>query len=288
MIELDLSKIQGLIDIAVAEDFGMGDPTTLVTVDEDAKAETRIVSREDIVVCGMALVGSVLDRYDRRLQLEVLIEDGQNAKRGDVMGVISGPVRPMLSAERVVLNFLQRLCGISTLTSKYVEVVSGTKAKIFDTRKTTPGWRQLEKYAVRCGGGENHRIHLGDGVLIKDNHIAEFGNDLESKLSDMVVMAKAIEGVKFVGVEVDNIEFQLVRVLRVDGIDIVLLDNMTNGQMRQAVAMRDETSGERPLLEASGNVRIETVRAVAETGVDRISIGAITHSAVSVDIGLDR
>ncbi|MCK5000338.1 MAG: nicotinate-nucleotide diphosphorylase (carboxylating), partial [Anaerohalosphaera sp.] len=156
------------------------------------------------------------------------------------------------------------------------------------TRKTTPGWRQLEKYAVRCGGGENHRIHLGDGVLIKDNHIAEFGNDLESKLSDMVVMAKAIEGVKFVGVEVDNIEFQLVRVLRVDGIDIVLLDNMTNGQMRQAVAMRDETSGERPLLEASGNVRIETVRAVAETGVDRISIGAITHSAVSVDIGLDR
>ena len=288
MRELDLGKIQGLIDIAVAEDFGMGDPTTLVTVAEDAVTETRIVSRDNIVVCGMALVGSVLGRYDENLQIDVLIEDGQSAKSGDVMGVISGPVRSMLSAERVVLNFLQRLCGISTVTNKYVEAVSGTNAKIYDTRKTTPGWRELEKYAVRCGGGENHRMHLGDGVLIKDNHIAEFGDELESKLTVMVGEAKKIEGVEFVGVEVDDIEFQLVGVLRVKGVDIVLLDNMTNDEMRQAVAMRNEAGGERPLLEASGNVRLDTVREAADTGVDRISIGALTHSAVSVDIGLDR
>lgn len=288
MRELDLGKIQGLIDIAVAEDFGMGDPTTLVTVAEEAVTETRIVSRDNIVVCGMALVGSVLGRYDEKLQINVLIEDGQSAKSGDVMGVISGPVRSMLSAERVVLNFLQRLCGISTVTSKYVEAVRGTNAKIYDTRKTTPGWRELEKYAVRCGGGENHRMHLGDGVLIKDNHIAEFGDKLESKLTVMVGEAKKIEGVEFVGVEVDNIEFQLVGVLRVEGVDIVLLDNMTNDEMRQAVAMRNEAGGDKPLLEASGNVRLDTVREAAETGVDRISIGALTHSAVSVDIGLDR
>lgn len=288
MKRLELAKIQELIDIAVEEDFGMGDPTTLVTVAADAVTETRIVSREKIVVCGMVLVGDVLRRYDERLSVEVTINDGETAGVGDVLGVISGPLRPMLSAERVVLNFLQRLCGISTTTSKYVDAVVGTAAKIYDTRKTTPGWRELEKYAVRCGGGENHRMHLGDGVLIKDNHVAEFGGELKSKLTTMIAEAHAIKGVEFVGVEVDDIEFQLPQVLSVDGVDIVLLDNMTDDEMEKAVGMRNEACGDKPLLEASGNVRLDNVGAVAKTGVNRISIGALTHSAVSVDIGLDR
>ena len=288
MKKLELAKIQGLIDIAVEEDFGMGDPTTLITVGAGVATETRIVSREEIVVCGMVLVGDVLSRYDDKLKVEIAIHDGKTAKAGDVLGIIRGPLRPMLSAERVVLNFLQRLCGISTTTRKYVGAVEGTVAKIYDTRKTTPGWRELEKYAVRCGGGENHRMHLGDGVLIKDNHVAEFGEQLKEKLTTMVAEAHAIEGVEFVGVEVDDIEFQLKQVLGVDGVDIVLLDNMTLDEMVTAVALRNEMCGDVPLLEASGNVRLANVGEVAKTGVDRISIGALTHSAMSVDIGLDR
>ena len=288
MKKLDLAKIQGLIDLSVEEDFGKGDPTTLVTVDVDATTETRIVSRETIVVCGMVMVGDVLRRYDERLSVEVAIGDGETADAGDVLGVISGPLGPMLSAERVVLNFLQRLCGISTATRKYVDAVEGTSAKIYDTRKTTPGWRELEKYAVRCGGGENHRMHLGDGVLIKDNHVAEFSEEIKNKLTPMVARAHRIDGVEFVGVEVDDVEFQLRQVLEVAGVDIVLLDNMTYEQMEAAVAMRNRICGDVPLLEASGNVKLENVREVAKTGVDRISIGALTHSAVSVDIGLDR
>ena len=288
MKKLELAKIQGLIDIAVEEDFGKGDPTTLVTVGAGVATETRIVSREEIVVCGMVLVGDVLSRYDDKLKVEVAIHDGETAKAGDVLGIIRGPLRPMLSAERVVLNFLQRLCGISTTTRKYVTAAEGTVAKIYDTRKTTPGWRELEKYAVRCGGGENHRMHLADGVLIKDNHVAEFGEQLKEKLTTMVAEAHAIEGVEFVGVEVDDIEFQLKQVLGVDGVDIVLLDNMTLDEMVTAVALRNEMFGDVPLLEASGNVRLENVGEVAKTGVDRISIGALTHSAMSVDIGLDR
>ena len=288
MKKLELAKIQGLIDIAVEEDFGKGDPTTLITVGAGVATETRIVSREEIVVCGMVLVGDVLSRYDDKLKVEIAIHDGETAKAGDVLGIIRGPLRPMLSAERVVLNFLQRLCGISTTTRKYVTAAEGTVAKIYDTRKTTPGWRELEKYAVRCGGGENHRMHLADGVLIKDNHVAEFGEQLKEKLTTMVAEAHAIEGVKFVGGEVDDIEFQLKQVLGVAGVDIVLLDNMTLDEMVTAVALRNKMCGDVPLLEASGNVRLANVGEVAKTGVDRISIGALTHSAVSVDIGLDR
>lgn len=285
--KLDLEKIGPLIDMAVEEDYGNGDPTSEITIESDAIAKASIVTREEIVVCGMEVVREVLKRYDTKLKLRILIKDGELANAGNKLGVIEGPLRSMLSAERVVLNFLQRLCGISTTTWKYVSAVKGTKAKIYDTRKTTPGWRLLEKYAVRCGGGYNHRIGLGDGVLIKDNHITQFATKLYPKLKNMVAEAKNTKGVKFVAVEVDHVDHQLDRVLKVEGVDFILLDNMGQWQLKHAVKMRDEMCGSKPLLEASGNVTLNNVLAVAQCGVDRIAIGAITHSAAAVDIGLD-
>ena len=288
MKKLKIKEIQRLIDLAVEEDFGEGDPTSQITIDEDVSTKTYIVSREDIIVCGMDVVAEVLKRYDERLKLKVLIGDGERAEIASHLGIIEGPLRSMLSAERVVLNFLQRLCGVSTTTWKYVSTIRGTRAKIYDTRKTTPGWRLLEKYAVRCGGGYNHRMRLGDGVMIKDNHVAEMGSKLQSKLKKMVKEAKAYKGVKFVSVEVDHVDHQLDKVLKVPGIDVVLLDNMGQWQLKHAVEMRDKMCGKTPKLEATGNVNLSTVLQIARCGVDRISVGAITHSATAVDIGLDR
>lgn len=286
--KLDITKVAGLIDIAVEEDYGKGDPSSLVTIDENATAKTNIITREEIVVCGMDVVREVLKRYDEKLKLRVLIKDGKRAHVANKLATIEGPLRSMLSAERVVLNFLQRLCGISTATWKYVSAVKGTKTKIYDTRKTIPGWRVLEKYAVRCGGGHNHRVHLGDGVLIKDNHIAQLGTHFYPKLKKMITAARKIKGVKFVCVEVDHVDHQLNHVLKIPGIDIILLDNMGQWQLKHAVEMRNEMCGKKPLLEASGNVTLNTVATIAHCGVDRIAVGAITHSAVAVDIGLDR
>jgi nicotinate-nucleotide pyrophosphorylase (carboxylating) len=196
----------------------------------------------------------------------------------------------MLSAERVLLNFLQRLSGIATTTRKYVRAVDGTKAKIYDTRKTTPGWRILEKYAVRCGGGYNHRLGLYDGILIKDNHLAQLGKNFYPKLEKMIVEARKNKKVKFIAVEVDHVDDQLNYVLKIPGIDIVLLDNMGQWQLKHAVDMRNAMRKERkkPLLEASGNITLHNVSAIAQCGIDRIAIGAITHSAAAVDIGVDR
>jgi len=236
----------------------------------------------------MDLVREILKRYDERLKLRVLIGDGQRANVANRLGIIEGPLRPMLSAERVVLNFLQRLCGISTMTWKFVSAVRGTKAKIYDTRKTTPGWRELEKYAVRCGGGYNHRMSLGDAVMFKDNHLTEMGENLESKLNQMVQQARQYKGVKFVVVEIDHVDNQLDHVLTIPGIDIILLDNMGQWQLKHAVEMRNHMCGKKPLLEASGGINLNNVLAIAKCGVDRIAVGAITHSAVGVDIGLDR
>ena len=290
MKKLDIKKIQTLIDLAVEEDFGKGDPTSLITIPEDEMAKATIVSREEIFVCGMDVIADVLKRYDERLKIKILKKDGEYARVADRLGVITGPLRSMLSAERVVLNFLQRLCGIATTTHKYVVAVRGTKAKIYDTRKTTPGWRELEKYAVRCGGGNNHRYNLGDAVMIKDNHLAELGRNFGPKLKKMIEQSHNIKGVKFVSVEVDHVDDQLNRVLKVQGVDVVLLDNMGQWQLRHAVEMRNEMCGvnAKPLLEASGGITLNNVRQLAKCGVDRISIGAVTHGAISVDIGLDR
>jgi nicotinate-nucleotide pyrophosphorylase (carboxylating) len=286
---LDLSTIEPLIDMAVQEDFGAGDPTSEITVDADARARGYLISREEIVVSGMQVAELILKKYDKRLKLKPLVHDGERVSVAERLGVIEGPLRPMLSAERVVLNFLQRLCGISTMTWKYVSAIRGTRAKIYDTRKTTPGWRELEKYAVRCGGGYNHRMHLGEAVMFKDNHIAELGTKLQPRLKQLVAQARAREGVKFVVVEVDHVDNQLDRVLTIPGIDVILLDNMGQWQLKHAVEMRNAICGKRkPLLEASGGITLNTVLAVANCGVDRIAVGGITHSAIAVDIGLDR
>ncbi len=287
MKKLNLVKVQPLINMAVREDFGAGDPTSRITVKDDVIARADIVTREEIVVCGMEVVREVLRKYDKRLKLRVFIRDGKRANVANKLATIAGPLRSMLSAERVVLNFLQRLCGISTTTWKFVNAVRGTRARIYDTRKTMPGWRLLEKYAVRCGGGHNHRLGLGDAVLIKDNHISQLGPNFYPKLKKMVAKAKATKGVKFVGVEVDHVDHQLNHVLKIPGVDVILLDNMGQWQLKHAVEMRNEMCGRRPLLEASGNVTLNNVLAIAQCGVDRIAVGAITHSAAAVDIGLD-
>jgi nicotinate-nucleotide pyrophosphorylase (carboxylating) len=288
--EFDISEAMPLIRMAIEEDLGQGDVTSELLFDASTTAKANIVSREEIVVCGMDVAAEILRCYDEKLKLKVRINDGERAHVGSKLGVIVGPLRSMLSSERVMLNFLQRLSGIATTTRKYVRAIQGTKAKIYDTRKTTPGWRVLEKYAVRCGGGHNHRLGLYDGILIKDNHLAELGRDFGKKLAQIVEEARAIKGVKFIAVEVDHVDDQLDHVLRIPGIDIVLLDNMGQWQLQHAVRMRNEMcgKGKKPLLEASGNITLSTVSAIAQCGVDRIAIGAITHSACAVDIGVDR
>jgi nicotinate-nucleotide pyrophosphorylase (carboxylating) len=287
---LNIDHVRPLIKLAIEEDLGSGDVTSNLLFPDDIIEKANIVSREEITVCGMNLAVEILKYYDERLKLSIRIEDGQTAHVGNKLGTIEGPLRPLLSAERVLLNFLQHLSGIASTTRKYVNAVQGTKAKIYDTRKTLPGWRLLEKYAVRCGGGCNHRLGLYDGILIKDNHLAQLGKDFQSKLKKMIDEARNLKGVKFVAVEVDHVDDQLNYVLEIPGIDIVLLDNMGQWQLKHAVDMRNKMCGahEKPLLEASGNISLANVSAIAECGVDRIAIGAITHSAPAVDLGIDR
>lgn len=290
MLKLNMARVRPLIRMAIEEDLGQGDLTSELLFPDDMIARAQIVSREEIVVCGMDVVKEILKHYDDRLKLNVHVDDGQRAHIGDRIGTLQGPLRSMLSAERTMLNFLQRLSGIATTTRKYVWAVQGTRARIYDTRKTLPGWRTLEKYAVRCGGGFNHRLGLYDGILIKDNHLAELGQDFQPRLKKIVAEARKVKGVKFVAVEVDHVDDQLNYVLEIPGIDIVLLDNMGQWQLKHAVEMRNEMCGKnrKPLLEASGNITLTNVSAIAQSGVDRIAVGAITHSAAAVDIGLDR
>ena len=288
--KIDIEQIRPLIQMAIEEDLGTGDVTSEILFDEKELAKADIISREEITVCGMDIASEILRLYDDRLKLKIKIHDGEPAHVGSKLGTIEGPLRAMLSAERILLNFLQRLSGIATTTQKYVFAIQGTKSKIYDTRKTMPGWRLLEKYAVRCGGGYNHRIGLYDGILIKDNHLAQLGRDFQPKLKKIIEKAKEIKGIKFVAVEVDHVDDQLNYVLEIPGIDIVLLDNMGQWQLKHAVEMRDAMCGKHksPLLEASGNITLSNVSAIAQCGVDRIAIGAITHSATAVDLGLDR
>jgi nicotinate-nucleotide pyrophosphorylase (carboxylating) len=288
MKRLKMCEVRPLIAMAVREDYGKGDLTSELTIGKKATARAQIVTREEIVVCGMDVVREILRHYDKKLRLRVILKDGKRANVGVKLGVIEGPLRPMLSAERVVLNFLQRLSGVATTTWKYVSAVRGTGTKIYDTRKTTPGWRALEKYAVRCGGGHNHRFSLNDAVLIKDNHVAQLGKNFSPKLKKIVEEARKAKNAKFVMVEVDHVDNQLNYVLKIPGIDVVLLDNMGQWQLKHAVDMRNKMCGKKPLLEASGNITLNNVMAIAQCGIDRIAVGAITHSAASVDIGLDR
>ncbi|MBI9018475.1 MAG: carboxylating nicotinate-nucleotide diphosphorylase [Phycisphaerae bacterium] len=274
-----------LIQLARQEDLGIGDITSQATIAAGQVGSAEIVYRQGGIVAGMAVAETVLEVYDAQLKLEVSVGDGGRIEAGQAAGIITGPMRSLLAAERVLLNFLQRLSAIATLTNQYVQAVAGTEAKVCDTRKTTPGWRVLEKYAVRCGGGFNHRMGLYDAVMVKDNHLAALGGGNLAK-----GLKLAIENVRQLGrpiqfflVEVDNLE-QLEIVLGIDGVDIVLLDNMSLEMMSKAVAM---AQGSKVLLEASGCVTLDNIAAIARTGVDRISSGALTHSIANLDIGLD-
>jgi len=279
-----------LLAMARDEDLGSGDLTAAL-LEADVRAEAAFVPRQEMVVCGAHLLEAVAARYSGEIRTEVCIHDGRTAGPGEVVARWSGSAKGVLAAERVALNFLQRLSGVATLTRQYVDAVAGTAAQIYDTRKTIPGWRELAKYAVRCGGGQNHRKGLWDAVLIKDNHLAiiaraEGRDPIEAMGRELERIRPFLGDHAFVELEVDTLE-QLAVGLTLN-VDIIMLDNMTPEQMREGVAMR-AAAGEtgRIELEASGGIALDNVAEVAATGVERIAVGAITHSAESVDIGLD-
>ncbi|WP_143814755.1 carboxylating nicotinate-nucleotide diphosphorylase [Magnetofaba australis] len=261
---------------ALAEDIGRGDITTNTFVPAGAEAEAVLVAKEDMVVCGLPVVREVFRQIDERIRILPEASDGAGVHAGNVICNIQGPARGILTGERVALNFFQNLSAVASLTSQYVERVDGLDCRIVDTRKTTPGMRLLQKYAVRVGGGHNHRMGLDDGVLIKENHIALAGsitNAVESMRSALTHLHR---------VEVETETIAQVREALEAGAHIIMLDNMSLEMMREAVAI----AGGKALLEASGNVNLDNVRDVAETGVDLVSIGALTHSAGNKDVSL--
>ncbi|MBL8792620.1 MAG: carboxylating nicotinate-nucleotide diphosphorylase [Planctomycetia bacterium] len=278
---------QRLIQLALDEDLdGQSDLTSEATIPADLTGQAVYVARSPGVLAGLPAAALVLETVDARLRFQPLVEDGSAVERGTRLATVVGPMRSLLTAERTSLNFLQRLSGVATQTRRYVEVVAGLPCRILDTRKTTPGWRLLEKYAVRCGGGYNHRMGLYDGMLIKDNHLAALPvADRAGKIAEALRRARAAVGTsKPVEIEVDDLE--QFDVALAHGPDIILLDNMSPDLMREAVARRNARAP-RVQLEASGGITLQTLRAIAETGVDRISVGALTHSAVALDIALD-
>lgn len=276
----DTSRI--LIELALAEDIGSGDVTAEYFIPADRQARAFVTARSEGVVSGTALAAGVFQQVDPSLQVEVLIPDGSRVTAGALLISVAGRARSIVTAERTALNFLQRLSGVATLTALYVDLVKGTSARILDTRKTTPGYRWLEKRAVVDGGGTNHRMGLHDRAMVKDNHlVAEGGLDA---IQDAIRRLRAEKPGIQIELEADRLE-QVRDFLTMEGVDHILLDNMKPAELREAVAMRGDRT--LPFLEASGGVRPDTVRAIAETGVDFISVGALTHSAPALDIGLD-
>ena len=265
----------GLVQAALAEDVGPGDATSDALIPPDLEGEARIEVREPLVLAGIELAREVFARF--RVDLEAQAPDAAELEAGDLAASVRGPARGILTAERTALNFLQHLSGVATNTRRFCRAVAGTRAQIVDTRKTTPGWRTLEKYAVRCGGGVNHRAGLYDGVLIKDNHIAITGSVAGAVKR---ARAKAPPGLR-VQVEVESLE--MARSAIDAGADLLLIDN----QPLEVIARIVELAGESVPTEASGGVTLDNVAAVARTGVDRISIGALTHSATAVDLSLE-
>lgn len=275
-----------LIELGLQEDLReRGDLTCQSTIPEDLVASVNIVSRQTGVLSGLVVIPAVFKRLPGSVTWTLHLQDGDGVSRGSLVATISGPVRSLLIGERTVLNFLTHLSGIASRTAEFVRAVEGTKAVILDTRKTLPGYRLLQKYAVRCGGGTNHRMGLYDGVLIKDNHLAARGDaSCASAVADARSFLKAQHLPPEVEIEVDSLE-QL-RDALAQKPDIVLLDNMAPSQLAEAVTIRNQESPA-TRLEASGGVTLETVRAIAETGVDRISIGGLTHSSPALDLGFD-
>lgn len=262
---------------ALEEDGAFNDLTTIATVVSERRARATLVARDNGVLCGVPLAVNAFRLLDPKVAIRIDVEDGMRVSPGSSVLFVNGNARALLSAERVALNFLQRLSGIASLTAQFVAAVEGTGAKILDTRKTTPGWRPLEKYAVRAGGGYNHRLDLSSAVLIKDNHLSAVDGDIAMAVNRARELAPGVK----VEVECDNLE-QVEQALAA-GADIIMLDNMATDDMKRAVRVVNH----RAVLEASGGVSLTTVRAIAETGVDWISVGALTHSAPAMDLGLD-
>jgi nicotinate-nucleotide pyrophosphorylase (carboxylating) len=275
---LPAGRLAAVVKNALKEDNAFDDITTIATVVSTRRARGAVVARSAGVIAGVPLALEAFRQLDPKVNLRVDAGDGTRVAAGSPVIFLSGHARPLLSAERVALNFMQRLSGIASLTARYVDKVRGTRARIFDTRKTTPGWRALEKYAVRCGGGVNHRMDLSDAVLIKDNHLAALDGNI----------ALAVKRVRKLVPEGTRIEVECDRREQVEaaleaGVDIILLDNMSVDALRECAALAKG----RAFTEASGGITLDTVRAVAETGVDWISVGALTHSAPVLDLALD-
>lgn len=270
-------SIQDIIEVALAEDIGSDDITTIAVVDKNAEGKAEIIAKEHLVVAGTLIAEAVLKTVDGKIDFKALVKDGDSVRKGKTIARVSGRLSAILAGERVALNFLQRLSGIATLTSQFVNRAKGFKVKILDTRKTTPGLRILEKYAVRMGGGFNHRFGLCDGILIKDNHIAAVGSIREA------VFRARRKAPKNMLIEVEAKKLDEVREAIIAGADVIMLDNMKPYQMKQAV----KTIGKTALIEASGGVNLKNIMEIAKTGVDFISIGALTHSARAVDISLE-
>jgi nicotinate-nucleotide pyrophosphorylase (carboxylating) len=290
-----LDDLSQLVRLAIREDLDRtADLTTLALVPQGGMGSAIIQSRVAGVAAGIDLIEAILQELDAKITWTQHIGDGEVFESKQALATLSGETRDLLTCERTILNFLGRLCGIATLTSRYVAKVAGTKARVYDTRKTTPGWRRLEKYAVRCGGGRNHRLGLYDGILIKDNHLAcraakdgellDPGTAVQTARTFLASGAFRFEHVPMIEIEIDRVS-QLESALSASP-DIVLLDNMSSELLKQCVELRDKKA---PMveLEASGGVNLDTIHNIALSGVDRISVGALTHSAINLDLGLD-
>lgn len=270
--------VDKLIDLSFAEDIGDGDHTTLCCIPEEARGKSRMIIKEEGILAGVKIAEEVFNRFDSTLKVEILINDGTKVKPGDVAMVVEGSVRSLLQTERLMLNIVQRMSGIATITHKYMELLKGTKAKVLDTRKTTPGMRILEKMAVKIGGGENHRIGLFDMILLKDNHV-DFAGGISNAIERCHEYLEAKSKDLKIEIEVRSID-ELNQVLEHGGVNRIMLDNFSVESTRMAV----DLIGGKYEIESSGGITLDTIRSYAECGVDYISVGALTHSVKSLDI----
>ncbi len=287
--ELELEAARTLIRLGIREDARDGDPTTTCLISADALLRADITARADGILAGTHCAAATFREIDAQVEYQALSNDGDRIGCNSVLATVNGPARSILLGERLALNFLQRLSGIATLTAHFVKAVAGTRAEVFDTRKTTPAWRRLEKYAVRCGGGKNHRADLASHILIKDNHLKL--TEKQEKLSRAEAVARAVALCRknsdaTIEVEVEQFE-EMVAACEARA-TIVMLDNMSTEDITRCAKYRDSLPGnERPVLEASGGITLENTREIAEAGVDRISVGALTHSAQALNISME-
>jgi nicotinate-nucleotide pyrophosphorylase (carboxylating) len=292
--EFDFEEIKEIVQLAIKEDIGTGDITSKIFIPEGSVSDGILVAKETGIIAGLPVARYVLSQIDKDLLLTVNIEDGSRVEKGSVIASVKGLTLSLLSAERLVLNFLQRLSGIATATNTFTEKVRGYKTQILDTRKTTPGWRYLEKYAVKTGGGANHRMGLYDQILIKDNHLKIMNSEKENGDMDSLVRKAREQIADEVLIEVEVDDLCQIKDVMDAGVDIILFDNMVPSKVNEAVEMvkefensRRAGTGRTILTEASGNITVENVEEYAKSGVDRISVGMITHSARALDISFD-